>query len=197
MERRENLDLGGETEFTLVGMAIIGAQRVEFLLYRLGSHLAYLPDYRGKRFRELDPEMFLGGNPKNLRETLGGLIQAFGDKLLLDEEEIRQFVEDRNLIAHNYWRLTKANLRGGHRLNNPEEFLVRFIEKCVHWEKVLKGLLALARQEATTGKGEELVLSPDEVDSAEYYRKQVETYLRNKNESTPNSPLQNDPDSTK
>ena len=121
----ENLDLGNVSEVALVGMAIICAQRVEFLLYGLGSHLVYLPDYRGRRFRDLDPEMFLRGNPSDLKETLGGLVQAFGDKLLLNEQEIRQFIDDRNLIAHNYWRLTKANLSGGDRLNNPREFLVR------------------------------------------------------------------------
>ena len=197
MEPRQELDLDRGTEFTLVGMAIVWVQRVEFLLYGLGSHLAYLPDYRGKRFRELDPEMFLGSNPKNFKETLGGLTQAFGDKLLLDEEEIRQFVEDRNLLVHNYWRLTRANLRGGHRLDNPEAFLMRFIEQCDHWEKVLNGLLAMARQEAATRRGEELVLRPDEVDNAEYYRNQVELCLRSKTASTPNSPLQYHPDSTK
>ena len=140
--------------------------------------------------------MFLEGNPKDLKETLGGLIQAFGDNLLLDEEEIRQFVGDRNLIVHNYWRLTKANLRGEYRLDNPEDFLVRFIEQCLHWGKALKGLLALARQEAPTRKGEELVPSADEVGSAEYYRRQVETYLRNKTTSAPISPAQYDPAST-
>lgn len=181
----ENLDLGNVSEVALVGMAIICAQRVEFLLYGLGSHLVYLPDYRGRRFRDLDPEMFLRGNPSDLKETLGGLVQAFGDKLLLNEQEIRQFIDDRNLIAHNYWRLTKANLSGGDRLNNPREFLMRFIEKCGYWEKVLKGLLALARQEAATRKGEDLVLRADEVDSAEYYRQQAETYLQHKTGSTP------------
>ena len=100
--------------------------------------------------------------------------------MLLNEEEIRQFVDDRNLIAHNYWRLTKANLKGGYRLNDPREFLVGFIEKCDHWEKVLKGLLALARQEAATRRGEDLILNADEVDSAEYYGKQVEAYLQHK-----------------
>ena len=178
MEPRLNLDIRGKSELTLIGMAIIGAQRVEFLLYGLGSHLVHLPDYRGKRFREMDPEVFLRGDPNNLKEMLSRLVQAFGGKLLLNEGEIRQFVDDRNLIAHNCWRLTKANLKGGYRLNDPKEFLVGFIQKCDHWGKVLKGLLALARQEAATWKGEDLILNADEVDSAEYYRKQVEACLQ-------------------
>lgn len=168
------------SEFTLIGLATIGAQRVEFLLYGLGSHLVYLPDYCGRRFRELDPEMFLRGDPNYLKETLGRLVEAFGEKLLLNEEEIRQFVEDRNPIAHNYWRLTKANIKSGHRLNDSEEFLVRFIYKCHHWEEVLKGLLTLARQEAASRKGDDLILNVDELESAEYYRKQVEAYLQRK-----------------
>ena len=159
-------------------MAVIGAQRVEFLLYGLGSHLVHVPDYRSSKFGALDPEKFLRGNPNDLKEPLGVLVKAFGDKLLLKEEEIRQFVDDRNLIAHNYWRLTKANIKGGHRLDNPEEFLVRFIEQCDHWVKVLSGLLALARQEAAARTGEALMLSVEEVANAEYYEKQVETYLQ-------------------
>ena len=44
MESKLELDIGSMSEFTMVGMAIIGAQRVEFLLYGLGSHLVYLPE---------------------------------------------------------------------------------------------------------------------------------------------------------
>ena len=164
-------------EFALLGRALIGAQRVEFLLYGLGSHLVYLPDYDNKRYRELNPEMFLRVDPDDLKETLGGLVRAFGDKLLLNKAEISQFVDDRNLIAHNYWRLTKADIEGGKRLDNPLEFLERFIEKCDHWEKILKGILALARQRAAAREGEILKLSADEVDNAEYYRKHVESRL--------------------
>ena len=195
MEPRLNLDADSVSEFSLVGMAIIGAQRVEFLLYGLGSHLVYLPDYSDKRFRDLDPELFLRGDPNVLKETLGGLVKAFGDKLLLNKEEISHFVDDRNLIAHSYWRLTKPNARGGDRLNNPAEFLVRFIGKCNYWEKVLKGLLTLARQEAAIRKGEELILSADEVESTEYYRIQVETYLQHKTPSVPTSLVDYDLDS--
>ena len=46
MEPRPHLELSGKTEFTLVNMATIGAQRVEFLLYGLGSHLAHYSPIR-------------------------------------------------------------------------------------------------------------------------------------------------------
>ena len=180
-----NIESGSMSEFALVGMAILGAQRVEFLLYGLGSHLVYLPEFQGKRFRDLDPEMFLRCDPKDLKETLGGLAREFGDRLLLNEEEIRQFVDHRNLIAHSYWRLTKTNIEGGHRLEDPLAFLAQFINQCAHWEKVLKGLLALARQSLATQRGEDMALSDDEAESAEYYQQQVETYLRARTGSAP------------
>ena len=188
MEPGPKLDMGTMSEFALVGMAIIGAQRVEFLLYGLGSHLVHLPEYSGKRFRDLEPEMFLRGDTDDLKETLGGLVQAFGDNLLLNKEDISRFVDHRNLIAHNYWRLTKANLKGGNRLENPEEFLVQFIDQCVHWEKVLKGLLTLARQEKAARTGDDMVLSDDEVESADYYLEQVETCRRAKTGPLPYCP---------
>ena len=191
------VELGNVSEYALVGMAIIGAQRVEFLLYGLGSHLVYLPEYRGKRFRDLDPESFLRGDPKELKETLGGLVKAFGERLLVNEDEIGQFVDHRNLIAHNYWRLTKANLKGGNRLENPEEFLLRFIEQCTHWEKVLKGLLTLTRQEQAARKGEDMVVTDDEVKSAEYFRQQVEARFQGKSGPVPHPPMAYDPNSAK
>ena len=145
----------------------------------------------------MDPESFLRGDARDLKETLGGLVKAFGERLLLDEDEISQFVDHRNLVAHNYWRLTKANLKGGNRLENPEEFLVRFIEQCTHWEKVLKGLLTLARQEQAARKGENMVLTDDEVTSAEYYRQQVEARFQGKNGPAPYPPTAYDSNSAK
>ena len=100
-------------ECALVGAAIIAAQRVEFLLYGVISHLAGLPEHQNSRFRTLDPEKFLRGDAKDLKATLGQLVEWFGDKLLLTTEDLDKFVKDRNLIAHNYFRLTKARIKGG------------------------------------------------------------------------------------
>ena len=41
---------------------------------------------------------------------MGQLVRDFGDTLLLTTGDLEEFVKDRNLIIHNYWRLTKANV---------------------------------------------------------------------------------------
>ncbi|MEY4520305.1 MAG: hypothetical protein RLZZ499_2905 [Cyanobacteriota bacterium] len=97
-------------EYILLGAAIISAQKLEFALYGIVSHLSHLPEARKeKRFRELTPEEFLRGDMEDLKATLGQISTAFGDTLLMSNEELNQFIKDRNLIAHNYWRLTKTS----------------------------------------------------------------------------------------
>lgn len=51
------------------------------------------------------------------------------------------------MIIHNYWRLTKANVEGARRLQDPERFLIEFAGKCSHWERVLRGLVAVMKRE--------------------------------------------------
>ena len=79
------------------------------------------------------------GDVEDLKATLGQLVREFGDQLLLTTEDLDSFIKDRNLIAHNYYRLTEAHIEGGQRLEDPEMFLMEFTKKCTHWEKVLRG----------------------------------------------------------
>ena len=149
-------------ECAMVGAAILGAQRVEFLLCGVVSHLAEVHRDGSIQFRSLDPEKFLRGDLDDLRATLGYLVREFGDKLLLNTADLESFVNDRNLIAHNYWRLTKANLRGAQHLQDPEGFLTGFAERCGYWERVLRGLVAVMKRENARKLGEDTNLSEDE-----------------------------------
>lgn len=164
-------------ECALVGAAILGAQRVEFLLYGVVSHLAEVHRSKSKRCKTLDPERFLRGDLDDLKATMGQLVSEFGDELLLTTEDLESFVNDRNLIAHNYWRLTKANFRGARRLGDPEHFLTRFAKRCGYWEMVLRGLIAVMKREAARRLGEDARLSEEEHAHISHYERHVEHFL--------------------
>ena len=159
---------------------MIGAQRVEFLLYGLAAHLAESSGHSNRMFRDLDPDKFLRGDVENLKATLGRLVSEFGDNLLITTEDLWDFVEKRNLIVHNYWRLARAKIQNGPRLAEPERFLEEFSEQCSHWERVLRGLLALMRREQGRQSGEEIRLDEHEMAWAAEYERTVAIHLGRK-----------------
>jgi hypothetical protein len=140
-------------ECALLGASLLSAQKFEFALYGIISHLSHLPEaQKEKRFRDLTPEKFLRGNVEDLKATLGQLEVAFGSRLLISTDELKAFINDRNLIAHNYWRLTKSKIRESEKLADPESFLRGFLERCDQWASIIRGLLyvfmeAAARKE--------------------------------------------------
>lgn len=167
------------TECSLLGACLIAVQKVEFNLYGIAAHLSHLPEIKEQRFRELTPEKFLRGDPKDLKATLGQIEKVFGEKLSISTDELTEFIEQRNLIAHNYYRLTRNGIRGAKQLPNPEEFLRGFLEQCGYWEKVLFGLLSLmlvavAKKE---NRENEIKLSEDQVSAIQAYRSHFENRL--------------------
>jgi hypothetical protein len=141
-------------ECALLGAAILSAQKFEFALYGIVSHLSHLPEaQRDKRFRDLTPEKFLRGNIEDLKVTLGQLETNFGERLLISTNELKDFIRDRNLIVHNYWRLTKANVKNGEKLTDPEEFLREFLVRCDQWASIISGLLCIFIKTAAEKEG--------------------------------------------
>ncbi len=129
-------------ECALLGAALLSAQKLEFSLYGMVSHLSHLPEAKKeKRFRDFSPEKFLRGNLEDLKSTFGQLEVVFGERLLISTSELKCLIRDRNLIAHSYWRLTKANIRGGEGLSDPEKFLKEFLARCDQWAAIFNGLL--------------------------------------------------------
>ena len=104
-------------ECATIGAAVLAAQRIEFLLHGLIAHVKPELKRRDKRLRHLTGETFLRGDPSALRATLGQLVDAYGTELLLSADDLRKFVKNRNLIVHDYWRLSKARIRGGRTLD--------------------------------------------------------------------------------
>ena len=153
-------------EATLLGLAMLGAQRVEFARYGAVSHLTILADSKRREFRNLTPETFLRGDAEDCKATLGLLVQEFGDRLLLTTEDLEKFVRNRNLIAHDFWRLAYTRIREGRRLEGPEAFLRPFIEDCLRWDRILQGLIATMKQAVGAKTGREISLSDEELAGA-------------------------------
>ena len=129
-------------ECATVGGALLAAQRVEFLLYGLVAHIKPELKQTERQFRDLTPESFLRGDVSELRATPGQLARAYGCRFQRSTDELDAFVKSRDLIAHDYWRLSEARIRDGAELENPIDSLRGFIEDCQRWEEILRGLMA-------------------------------------------------------
>jgi len=166
----KNMDL--IEECGLLGGCLMAVQKIEFILYGIASHLSHLPEAKEKRFRQLTPEKFLRGDPSELKATLGQIERVFGEKLHISSSELNEFIEQRNLIAHNYYRLTKIQIAGTKSLENPEEFLRKFLVQCTYWENVLSGLLNLMLVNAAKNENRECKINLSELQKstmAAYY----------------------------
>ncbi|MCY3787887.1 MAG: hypothetical protein OXH63_03765 [Gemmatimonadetes bacterium] len=166
-------------ECATIGEAVLAAQRIEFLLNGLIAHVKPELKRRDKRLRQLTGETFLRGDPSALRATLGQLVEAYGIELLLSVDDLRNFVKNRNLIVHDYWRLSKDRIRGGRTLENPIAFLREFIGDCQRWEGILRGLLAHMRISAARAAGGEKQanLTIEDLDYMDQYETHVGSHL--------------------
>jgi len=162
-------------ECTLLGACLIGVQEVEFTLYGIASHLPHLPEAKERRFRELTPEKFLRGDPDELKATFGQIEKVFGKKLSISSPQLTDFITNRNLIAHNYYRLTRKGIKDAKQLDDPESFLKSFLAQCEYWKKVLFGLLTLIQLAAAQKEGRE-----DEVKLDTHQLEAIDAYTTHK-----------------
>ena len=171
-------------ECATVGAAILAAQRIEFLLYGIISHIKPELKERDKRFRHLTAEIFLRGDVSDLRATLGQLAKVYGTEFLLSADDLEAFVKNRNLIVHDYWRLTKARIRDGQTLENPMSFLQEFLGDCQRWEGILRGVLSNMRLNTARATGNErrAALTSDDLDYMDQYRQHVRSHLVRKSQ---------------
>ena len=122
----------------LLGAAVYYAQKFEFLLYGLAAHTTHLPDTE-KRFANLTPESFLRGPLEEQRATLGALVRSFGEKLMLQSDELEEYVMRRNELVHNFWRLTET--QHPKRIADPNQYILQFIADTERWIEIGSGLL--------------------------------------------------------
>jgi len=139
---------------TLLGMAVLSCQKIEFGLYGIASHLSHLPEAKkDRRFANLTAEIFLSSDPEHAqlrKATLGQLTPVFGDRLLLSGSELEEFVHDRNHVMHNFWRDTRP-LRGETAIPDPDAYLRDFIARAEKFTRTIQGLIS-HMQEAAAGK---------------------------------------------
>lgn len=170
-------------ECRLLGACLLKAQQVEFTLYGLVSHFSQSPEAQNdKRFKNLNPETFLRGDPRKLKATLGQLEGIFGAKLMISSDELKTFINDRNVIIHNYLRLTKANIRDAEKLSNPEQFLRNFLEQCNYWTRVMNGLsyTLLLQAAGKENRMNELNINKEQLRDLKEYIFHIEKFLNSK-----------------
>jgi hypothetical protein len=163
--------LVSENTLLLLGVALFRAQRVEFLLYGIASHLSHLDVAKtDKIFSKITARDFLSDDPKTERlrkATLGHIYKLFGDKLLISGLPFDLLVKERNFFVHDFFRSLKTS-------NNDEEHIQRlktFIDLVDITEKALKGLLSNL-MEASAKKEDrehELVISQDDKENRKFY----------------------------
>lgn len=159
-----------EETFLLLGLALYAAQKFEFGLYGIASHMSHLPEAKkDRRFANLTPDVFLSVDPKDKEKrkaTLGQICELFGDRLLLASDELEGFVVKRNLIAHDFWRAVRP-LRGYTEIPNPNEFLREFIRAAQKQTSVMQGLLSHLMEAAAQkeGRSDEFSLSEGDIEN--------------------------------
>lgn len=158
-------------ELILLGAAMLAAQKLEFALYGMAAHLKD----KHRQFQNLNPEEFLRGDGTKTKATLGAIVGAFAPQLAINGDELDQVVRDRNLIAHDYWRMTRAKVEGGRSLENPKEFLNDFGLRCDKWGRICNGWIAIAISAAAEHEGSlgKVDHTPETVQAIEEYLAQV------------------------
>ena len=173
-----------EETFLLLGLALYCAQKLEFGLYGIASHMSHLPEAKkDKRFANLTPDDFLSSDPekKALRKaTLGQICSLFGERLLLSGEELEQIVTDRNLVVHDFWREVRP-MRGVVGIPNPNDFLRSFIKNVERLNVAIKGLLSLLIEAAAQmeGRSEEIAVTNADLENRKIFESIVAARLTN------------------
>lgn len=143
--------------YTRIGMALVSAQRVEFITNQLVSHLSEFD----KDIYGITGEEFLAASPKaNLaRATLGNIFKLLKlNSNLAIEEELNEYLSTRNLLVHRFWehyldRISIAQMR------KAIDFCYDFGKQSEKLESFFKGFLfflALRHAEGRTTIDDEL-----------------------------------------
>ncbi|MEZ8577004.1 hypothetical protein AB6C82_19380 [Vibrio splendidus] len=125
-------------EHALLGASLLASQKVELALFSVISKLAKaLPKEQQQQSLGLDLDTFLREKPSEQASTLSLYEQTFGEQLPLKTNEISDFIYHRNLVTRGFWRVTRADVKGGEKLANPELYLKEFLAKCEYWQVML------------------------------------------------------------
>lgn len=125
--------------YSRIGMALISAQRVEYLT---GLLLEYLIEF-DKTFHDITSEEFYDASKKskNTRRMLGeifGLLKLNPQFSL--EDEMNEYLKQRNLLVHGFWK-TYLNTKSEAQAKTAIDFCNSFGKLSNHLESFFKGFL--------------------------------------------------------
>ena len=155
----------------LLGTALFRAQKIEFILYGIASHLGHLDIAKNdKIFSKITAKDFLSDDPKKQRlriATLGRVYKLFGETLMISNLPFDLLVNERNFFVRNFFReVTKSddNFDYIQRLNI-------FIDLMDFTEKALKGLLSNLMEAAAKKEGRlhELTITSEDEENRKFY----------------------------
>ena len=140
----------------LLSTALLLSQGVEFGLYGIAAHLSHTDvAQKDKRFKDLNPETFLRGDPSDLKASLGQLVELWGDLLMIKTDRLVKYYQDRNLIIHNYRRVFMMEIKGNPPRTDGVKFLRAFIVESSEIKQILLGLVYLMGKAIAIKEGRE------------------------------------------
>jgi hypothetical protein len=169
--------------YTRMGMALVSAQQVEFITNQL---IAPLREF-DKDIYGITGEEFLAASPKaNIaRANLGNIFKLLKlDSNLAIEEELNEYLSNRNLLVHNFWKhfLDSTSLP---QMRRAIDFCYDFGKQSERLESFFKGFLfflALRHVEDRTTIDDELKKLEKDFDY--FIAALPERRLKDKNSST-------------
>ncbi|MFM2588802.1 glucosamine-6-phosphate deaminase [Vibrio sp. TBV020] len=135
-------DTHSNERFSLLGAALIATQKVDFLLYRViqpicKTHLSS----EVKPLANKTSDQFLQGTMKELKPVLSTLEETCSEQMPLTASELSDFIYKRNLITHQFWQVTEADIKGSEKIANPEDFLRNLLTECEAWQVKIEAKL--------------------------------------------------------
>jgi hypothetical protein len=128
--------------YSRIGMALVSAQRVEFVAHEI---LVVLREY-DREVYGITTEEFLGTTPeaeKLRRATLGRIFTylKLNPKLVL-ADELSSYLGNRNILAHGFWK-TYMQTKSKEQVETAFAFLQSFGESSQKLERFFNGFLYL------------------------------------------------------
>lgn len=137
-QRKEGI-IEDSAVYQRIGMALISAQRVEFLTGKILEHLAEFNHY----FTMITSEEFLANTAKALRarKTLGEVFKLLKlNPEWVIEDELNEYLKRRNLLVHGFWQ-THLNTKSQQNSQAALDFCNEFGRMSDSIESFFKGLL--------------------------------------------------------
>lgn len=126
--------------YSRIGVALISAQRVEFIAGELLQHLTEFD----KELYSITSAEFLSnsGKSKSSRKTLGAIFKLLNlTPTVSIEEELNQYIQMRNHLVHHFWKEHLLGKPNDEQINKTAAFLQEFGNRSEELEQYFKGFV--------------------------------------------------------